>query len=97
MRCWPSTVPPAATARRGSAAKAAVTVAVTAAAVTAASLDYEGSLTIDSSLMKRVGLLPFERVLCSNLRNGNRFETYAIPGAPGSGRRSLDTAGITSR
>jgi aspartate 1-decarboxylase len=62
------------------------------AAVTAASLDYEGSLTIDSSLMKRVGLLPFERVLCSNLRNGLRFETYAIPGAPGSGAIILNGA-----
>ncbi|MSU61781.1 MAG: aspartate 1-decarboxylase [Pedosphaera sp.] len=48
--------------------------------VTGASLDYEGSITIDVALMEKTGLLPFERVLCSNLANGNRFETYAIPG-----------------
>ncbi len=54
------------------------------AKVTASSLHYEGSLTIDTDLMKKVGLLPFERVLCSNLANGNRFETYAIPGESGS-------------
>jgi aspartate 1-decarboxylase len=54
------------------------------AGITGASLDYEGSLTISRDLMDRVGLLPFERVLCSNLANGNRFETYAIPGDPGT-------------
>ena len=55
------------------------------AEVTAASLDYEGSLGIDRDLMDRVGLLPNERVLCSNLANGERFETYAIPAERGSG------------
>lgn len=54
------------------------------AAVTGASLDYEGSLTISVDLMEKVGLLPFERVLCSNVANGNRFETYAIPGPAGT-------------
>ncbi len=62
------------------------------AQVTASSLDYEGSLTIASDLMAKVGLLPFERVLCSNLANGERFETYAIPGAPGSGAIILNGA-----
>src|SRR5689334_15044799 len=55
------------------------------ARVTASSLDYEGSLTIAADLMEKVGLLPYERVLCSNLANGERFETYLIPGRPGSG------------
>ncbi len=55
------------------------------ARVTHANLDYEGSITIDRDLMDAVQLLPYEKVLVSNLSNGNRFETYAIPGAAGSG------------
>ena len=62
------------------------------AGITAASLDYEGSLTIDAALMEKVGLYPNERVLCSNLANGNRFETYAIPGERGSGAIILNGA-----
>ena len=62
------------------------------AQVTAASLDYEGSLTIALDLMEKVGLVPFERVLCSNLANGERFETYAIPGRRGSGDIVLNGA-----
>lgn len=62
------------------------------AQVTAASLDYEGSLTIDLSLMEKVGLHPYERVLCSNLANGERFETYAIPGPRDSGAIVLNGA-----
>lgn len=62
------------------------------AAVTGASLNYEGSLTIDIELMQRVGLLPFEKILCSNMANGARFETYAIPGEPGSGSIILNGA-----
>ena len=57
------------------------------AAVTAASLDYEGSLTVAEDLMEQVGFLPYERVLCSNLANGERFETYLIPGPRGSGAK----------
>lgn len=62
------------------------------AQITGASLDYEGSLTIDVALMEEVGLLPFERILCSNLANGNRFETYALPGERGSGAIVLNGA-----
>ena len=62
------------------------------AQVTDASLEYEGSLTIDSDLMEKVGLVPFERILCSNLANGQRFETYAIPGNRGSGCIELNGA-----
>lgn len=62
------------------------------AAVTAASLDYEGSLTIDSDLMELAGLFPNERILCSNLANGARWETYAIKGPPGSGAIELNGA-----
>ena len=60
--------------------------------VTAASLDYEGSLTIDRKFMEKVGLLPYEKILCSNLANGARFETYAIPGDPASGQIILNGA-----
>lgn len=62
------------------------------AQVTAASLEYQGSLTIDRDLMDRAGLLPYERILCSNLANGERFETYAIPGTRGSGAIVLNGA-----
>lgn len=64
------------------------------AQVTDASLDYEGSLTIALDLMEKAGLLPFERILCSNLANGNRFETYAIPGERGS--RAIELNGATA-
>jgi len=62
------------------------------AQVTAASLDYEGSLTIAEDLMEKAGLLPYERILCSNLANGQRFETYAIKGERGSGTIELNGA-----
>src|SRR5262245_25915421 len=54
------------------------------AQVTAANVNYEGSLTIDPDFMEKVGLLPYEKILCSNLANAARFETYAIPGERGS-------------
>ena len=60
--------------------------------VTGASLDYEGSLTISADLMKLAGILPYERILCSNLANGARFETYAIQGPVGSGATELNGA-----
>jgi aspartate 1-decarboxylase len=65
------------------------------ARVTAAELDYDGSLTIDEDLMDCVKILPFERVLVADLENGNRFETYAIPGPRGSGMICLN--GATAR
>lgn len=62
------------------------------AQITAANLDYEGSLTIDRDLMDKVGLLPYERILCSNMANAARFETYAIPGERGQGEIVLNGA-----
>ena len=62
------------------------------AQVTAASVDYEGSLTISADLMERVGFVPFARILCSNLANGQRFETYAIAGERGTGAIILNGA-----
>lgn len=55
------------------------------ARVTEADLDYVGSITIDSSLLKKVDIWPGERVLVSDLNNGNRFETYVIEGEADSG------------
>jgi aspartate 1-decarboxylase len=52
--------------------------------VTEACLDYEGSLSLDPDFMEAVGIVPYEKILCANVENGNRFETYAIPGKRGS-------------
>ncbi len=62
------------------------------ATVTGASLNYEGSLTIDIALMEKVGFLAYEKVLCSNLAQGQRFETYLIAGERGSGAIVLNGA-----
>jgi aspartate 1-decarboxylase len=64
------------------------------AAVTAANVDYEGSLTVDVELMQKVGFYPYEKVLCGNLANGQRFETYLIPGERGA--RSIILNGATA-
>ncbi|UCD08173.1 MAG: aspartate 1-decarboxylase [Dehalococcoidales bacterium] len=53
------------------------------ATVTGADIDYEGSITIDTRLMKAADILPFEHVHVLNLNNGVRFETYAIEGEKG--------------
>ena len=62
------------------------------ATITDGNLKYEGSLTIAADLMDKCGLIPYERILCSNMANGNRFETYAIPGDAGSGQIVLNGA-----
>ena len=54
--------------------------------VTEANLDYIGSITIDSSLMEAAGIIPGERVVIVDNNNGERFDTYAIPGEAGSRR-----------
>jgi aspartate 1-decarboxylase len=55
------------------------------ATVTGADLHYEGSVTIDRELMDRCGLIDHEAVHVWNVNNGERFETYAIPGERHSG------------
>jgi len=55
------------------------------ATVTQADLHYEGSVTIDDNLMKAADIVPNEWVSIWNVTNGNRFETYALRGEPGSG------------
>lgn len=48
------------------------------ATVTGADLNYEGSISIDETLMAAAGLLPYEQVDVLNINNGERFTTYAI-------------------
>jgi aspartate 1-decarboxylase len=55
------------------------------ATVTDANLAYEGSVTIDAELMRAADILPYERVQIWDVSNGNRLETYALEGEPGSG------------
>ncbi|RKX19516.1 MAG: aspartate 1-decarboxylase [Candidatus Zixiibacteriota bacterium] len=62
------------------------------AVVTEANLNYEGSLTIDTDLMKAAGIAPFEKVHVLNVTNGNRLVTYAIEGEAGSGVICLNGA-----
>lgn len=62
------------------------------ARVTESVRDYEGSLTIDPDLMDAVKIAPYEKILIANITNGNRFETYAIPGKKGSGVIGLNGA-----
>jgi aspartate 1-decarboxylase len=62
------------------------------ATIKEADLNYEGSLTIDKELMDAVDLHPYERVMVYNINNGERFDTYAIEGEPGSGVIGLNGA-----
>jgi len=55
------------------------------ATVTEANLNYEGSITIDKDLMDAMDLIEFEAVHVWDVNNGERFETYALEGPPGSG------------
>ena len=55
------------------------------ATVTQAELDYVGSITIDTDLIKAAGLQEYEKVQVVDINNGSRFETYVIAGAKGSG------------
>ena len=55
------------------------------ATVTDADLNYDGSITVDESLMEAANLLPHEQVHVWNVNNGERFQTYVIPGARNSG------------
>ncbi|NLX11305.1 MAG: aspartate 1-decarboxylase [Chloroflexi bacterium] len=55
------------------------------ARVTAADINYVGSLTLDIGLLEQVQMFPYEQVLVVDVENGARFETYIIPGEPRSG------------
>ena len=60
--------------------------------VTGADLNYIGSITIDEDLMNAANIVQGERVQIVNNNNGERLETYAIPGPRGSGEITLNGA-----
>lgn len=60
--------------------------------VTGADLNYIGSITIDEDLMDAANIIEGERVQIVNNNNGERLETYAIPGPRGSGEITLNGA-----
>lgn len=62
------------------------------ATVTQADLDYVGSVTIDTKLLRESGILEYEKVQIVDINNGNRFETYTIAGEEGSGIICLNGA-----
>ena len=62
------------------------------ATITECDLDYEGSISIDSELIEKAGLLPFERVDILNINNGERLTTYVIEAPGGSGTIGLNGA-----
>ena len=62
------------------------------ATVTEADLAYEGSITVDTTLLDAADIVPYEMVQVFNVNNGERFETYAIPAAKNSGTICLNGA-----
>ena len=62
------------------------------ATVTQACLDYVGSITIDEDLMEAADIFINEKVQVVDINNGERLETYAIPGPRGSGGICLNGA-----
>ena len=55
------------------------------AVVSAADLHYNGSLTVDQTLLEASGMREYEMVQVVNVENGARFETYLIAGEPDTG------------
>jgi aspartate 1-decarboxylase len=62
------------------------------ATVTAANINYAGSITVDCTLLKASGIRPYERVQVVDVDNGRRLETYVIAGPAGSGAIELNGA-----
>jgi len=60
--------------------------------VTAANLNYEGSITIDERLMLAANIVEFEQVDVYDITNGHRLTTYAMRGGAGSGTICLNGA-----
>ena len=60
------------------------------AVVTQTELSYEGSITVDASLMEKSDIIENERVQVVNINNGARFETYVIQGEKGTGSICLN-------
>ena len=62
------------------------------ATVSDANLHYEGSITIDTALLEKAQILPYEMVQIVDLNNGNRLDTYVMPGKKGSGTICINGA-----
>jgi aspartate 1-decarboxylase len=62
------------------------------ATVTEANVEYEGSITIDSDLLRVADMLPYEKVDIYDITNGNRLQTYVIEGESGSGEICINGA-----
>ncbi|HNR13593.1 MAG TPA: aspartate 1-decarboxylase [Thermodesulfobacteriota bacterium] len=62
------------------------------ATVTGADLHYEGSITVDSALMEKAGLIEYEQVHIYDVSNGERFQTYVITGPRNSGTICINGA-----
>jgi len=60
--------------------------------VTGADLNYIGSITIDEDLMDAANVIEGEKIQIVNNNNGERLETYVIPGPRGSGEITLNGA-----
>ncbi|MDT0649117.1 aspartate 1-decarboxylase [Autumnicola edwardsiae] len=60
--------------------------------VTGADLNYIGSITIDEDLMEAANIIEGEKVQIVNNNNGERLETYVIPGTRNSGEITLNGA-----
>jgi aspartate 1-decarboxylase len=60
------------------------------ATVTQSELYYEGSITVDTDLLKAADILPYEKVQVLNFNTGSRIDTYTIEGQAGSGTVCLN-------
>lgn len=60
--------------------------------ITKANLDYVGSISIDNTLLKASGILPYEQVHVVNCTNGNRLITYCLPAPSNTGAIELNGA-----
>ena len=58
--------------------------------VTGADLNYIGSITIDEDLMDAANIIQGEKIQVVNNNNGERLETYVIPGPRNSGEITLN-------
>jgi len=63
------------------------------ATVTEAERDYEGSLTVDATLLEAADILPYEQIHVWNISRGARLVTYALAAEPGSGKVCVNGAG----
>ena len=62
--------------------------------MTETNLDYEGSLTVDESLLEAADMVPFEQIHVYNITNGERFVTYIIKGERDSGVIGVNGAAV---